>query len=266
MEGVDVAYFLIHSMEPQTNGAEAFDARERRSADNFVAAAQRAGVRRIVYLGGPVPADKRPSLHLSSRLAVEEALLAGAPEALALRASIVIGARSRSFRFLVRLVERIPVMVIPGWHSHRTAPIDGRDVISYLANAATSENVDGPLSLDIAGPEVLAYGEIIERIRDLMMLDRPALRIKLTVDACRQPGGRRDRGRGVRADRPADGGPEHRPAAARRPRAGAAGRPPALLRRGGRAGAARVGGGRGAGRLVTRASSTRSRTSGEASQ
>ena len=109
-------------------------------------------MRRIVYLGGPVPADKRPSLHLSSRLAVEEALLAGAPQALALRASIVIGARSRSFRFLVRLVERIPVMVIPGWHSHRTAPIDGRDVISYLANAATSENIDGPLSLDIAGP------------------------------------------------------------------------------------------------------------------
>jgi uncharacterized protein YbjT (DUF2867 family) len=181
LDGVDVAYFLIHSMEPVADGDEAFDSRERRSADNFVAAAQRAGVRRIVYLGGPVPAEKRPSLHLASRLAVEEALLAGAPESVALRASIIIGARSRSFRFLVRLVERIPVMVIPGWHGHRTQPIDGRDVVEYLAAAGTAAAVDGPLSLDIAGLEVLTYGEIIERIRDLMIVGRPAIRIKPTV-------------------------------------------------------------------------------------
>ncbi len=181
LDGVDVAYFLIHSMEPITDGDEAFDSRERRSARNFVEAAQRAGVRRIVYLGGPVPARSRPSPHLASRLAVEEELLAGAPEAVALRASIVIGARSRSFRFLVRLVERIPVMVIPGWHGHRTQPIDGRDVVEFLASAGTSASVSGPLSLDIAGPEVLTYGEIIERIRDLMLINRPALRIKPTV-------------------------------------------------------------------------------------
>jgi uncharacterized protein YbjT (DUF2867 family) len=92
----------------------------------------------------------------------------------------VIGARSRSFRFLVRLVERIPVMLLPGWHHYRTQPIDARDVLAFLIASGTSPVVDGPLSLDIAGPEVLRYGEIIERIRDLMLIGRPAVRLKPT--------------------------------------------------------------------------------------
>ena len=79
-----------------------------------------AGVRRIVYLGGLVPADGRLSRHLASRLVVEELLLAAAPESIALRASIVIGARSRSFRFLVRLIERLPVLALPAWRDNRT--------------------------------------------------------------------------------------------------------------------------------------------------
>ena len=79
------------------------------------------------------PGARRAAVaHLASRLAVEEALLAAAPEAVALRASIVVGARSRSFRFLVRLVERVPVMPLPAWRDHRTQPIDVRDVIAYL--------------------------------------------------------------------------------------------------------------------------------------
>src|SRR4051812_36369971 len=102
LKGVDVAYYLIHSMEASTNGE--LGARERRSIENFVAAGARQGVRRAVYLGGPVPRDGTPSIHLASRLAVEEALLAGFDEAIALRASIIVGAQSRSFRFLVRLV------------------------------------------------------------------------------------------------------------------------------------------------------------------
>ena len=78
------------------------------------------------------PPTRRRSPHLASRLEVEETLLAAAPEAVALRASIVISPRSRSFRFLVRLVERVPVMPLPAWRVHRTRPIDGRDVITYL--------------------------------------------------------------------------------------------------------------------------------------
>src|SRR5688500_16052493 len=91
MDGVDVAYYLIHSMEGPAGGA--FPEQERRAAANFANAAQEAGVRRIVYLGGLVPQNGTASRHLASRLAVEEALLAAAPESIALRASIVVGAR-----------------------------------------------------------------------------------------------------------------------------------------------------------------------------
>ena len=111
-------------------------------------------MRRVVYLGGLVPADAPASPHLASRLEVEQALLDAAPEAVALRASIVIGARSRSFRFLVRLVERVPVMPLPAWRDHRTQPIDGRDVMAFLERRGHGAAVGGPLSLDIAGPDV----------------------------------------------------------------------------------------------------------------
>jgi uncharacterized protein YbjT (DUF2867 family) len=180
MRGVDVAYYLIHSMEPAA-GAR-FQARESAAATNFARAAVRAGVGRVVYLGGLVPAGATtPSAHLSSRLEVERILTQALPDSVALRASIVIGARSRSFRFLVRLVERMPVLVIPAWRDHRTAPVDERDVIECLARAADDAALGGS-SLDIAGPEVISYGALIERIRDLMMLERPVLNLPgLTV-------------------------------------------------------------------------------------
>jgi uncharacterized protein YbjT (DUF2867 family) len=181
LDGIDVAYYLIHSME-STNGDDgSFDERELRSARNFGDAAAAAGVRRIVYLGGLVPTENKPSPHLLSRLEVERVLLESAPEVAALRASIVIGAKSRSFRFLVRLVERMPIMGIPAWHHFRTQPIDARDMLDFVLRAGTSDAVDGPLSLDIAGPDIISYGEIMERIRDIMLLHRPALRLPITM-------------------------------------------------------------------------------------
>ena len=173
MDGVDVAYYLIHSME-KAAGAE-FEALERAGVERFVEAARAAGVPRAVYLGGPVPDGMRASPHLSSRLVVEETLLAGFDEAVALRASIIIGARSRSFRFLVRLVERLPALPLPPWRVYRTAPIDERDVIAMLVAGAETEHAAGGLSLDIAGPDVLTYGQIIERIADLMLVGRMPL-------------------------------------------------------------------------------------------
>jgi uncharacterized protein YbjT (DUF2867 family) len=175
LDGVEVAYYLIHSMETAIDGA--FPERERRAAQNVVDAALAAGVRRVVYLGGLVPAHHELSSHLGSRLAVEEALLAGVPDSVALRASIVIGARSRSFRFLVRLIERLPVLALPAWHANRTQPIDGRDVLEYLVRAADEPRAAGR-SLDLAGPEAMTYGELVERIRDLMLVGRPALRLR----------------------------------------------------------------------------------------
>ncbi len=174
LEGIDVAYFLIHSMETPASRDGTFAMRERQSAENFARAARSAGVKRIVYLGGPVPAVEQLSAHLSSRLAVEEILLGASACSVAFRASIVIGARSRSFRFLVRLVERMPVLIVPGWRTHRTAPIDERDMIELLARAASSEAVCGK-SLDAVGPDIVTYGELIDRIRHHMLVGRPTI-------------------------------------------------------------------------------------------
>lgn len=174
MDGVEVAYYLIHSMEPSSDGS--FADRELRAVHNVVRAAREAGVRRMVYLGGLVPTGAKPSAHLGSRLAVEEAILQGISDSVALRASIVIGARSRSFRFLVRLVERLPVLALPGWREHRTRPIDGRDVLEYLIRAATLRQAGGR-SLDIGGPEAMTYAELIDSIRDAMLVGRPIVRL-----------------------------------------------------------------------------------------
>jgi uncharacterized protein YbjT (DUF2867 family) len=178
LDGIDVAYYLIHSMEGAAAGA--FAEQERDAAQRFAAAAVAAGLRRVVYLGGIVPADAPLSRHLGSRLAVERALLDAVPEGIALRASIVIGARSRSFRFLVRLVERLPVLALPAWRENRTAPVDGRDVLAYLAHAATA----GPElagSWDIAGPDVMTYAEMIARISDAMLVRRPSLSLGVSL-------------------------------------------------------------------------------------
>jgi len=181
MRDVEVAYYLIHSMEPSVDGSGgiSFSARERASAQTFADAARAAGVRRVVYLGGPLPPE-RASTHLSSRHAVERILLDGVPGSVALRASIVIGARSRSFRFLVRLIERLPVIALPAWRHFRTCPIDERDLVEMLAACASSEDVAGR-ALEIAGPEALSYGELVARIAELMMLSRPSIGLGVSV-------------------------------------------------------------------------------------
>ncbi len=172
LAGIDVAYFLIHSMEPSADGA--FPVRERQAAENFARSASAAGVQRIVYLGGPLPASGHVSAHLSSRLEVERILLEAVPCGVAFRASVVIGAHNRSFRFLVRLIERLPVLVVPGWRTNRGAPIDERDMLELLARAATNADVCGR-SLDAAGPDTITYGELIDRIREHMLVGRPTI-------------------------------------------------------------------------------------------
>ncbi len=185
---IDVAYYLIHSMEP--GGDERFPVREHRAAQNFADAAVRARVGRIVYLGGLMPhgpVQTPPSEHLVSRLTVERTLLRAVPDSVALRASIVIGARSRSFRFLVRLVERLPILLVPAWGEYRTAPVDERDVLSCLVKAATAAEVAGR-SLDIAGPDTVTYAELIDRIREQLLVARTQIqlhRLMLTPIASR---------------------------------------------------------------------------------
>jgi uncharacterized protein YbjT (DUF2867 family) len=179
MEGVEVAYYLIHSMEgPAGTG---FVELELAQAQRFAEAARAAGVRRIVYLGGLVPPGDHISPHLASRLAVENALLDAAPESIAFRASIVVAARSRSFRFLVRLIERLPVLAVPAWRVHRTQPIDGRDVLEFLAAAARVAPEHAGRSWDIGGPDRMTYGELLDRIADVMLIDRPTIRLRFNL-------------------------------------------------------------------------------------
>jgi hypothetical protein len=98
------------------------------------------------------------------------------PEPVALRASIVIGARSRSFRLLVHLVERMPLLALPSWRRFRTQPIDARDIIEMLARAGAARVPQE--ALNAGGPEVLSYGEMISRIAELMLVRRPALGLR----------------------------------------------------------------------------------------
>jgi uncharacterized protein YbjT (DUF2867 family) len=183
LDGVETAYYLVHSMERAgagTNGSNGdFGARDRQAARNFARAAKAAGVERIVYLGGLLPQDAPLSAHLESRLEVERILLEAAPSSTALRASIIVGARSSSFRILVRLIERLRVLPFPAWRDHRTQPIAERDAIEYLARTPDVPGAAGR-SLDIAGPDVLSYGAMIERIADLMGVGRMPIRLNLS--------------------------------------------------------------------------------------
>jgi uncharacterized protein YbjT (DUF2867 family) len=178
LDGCDVAYYLVHSMEPAQDG-DSFADRDRRAAERFAAAAADAGVERVVYLGGLAPRGAA-SAHIASRVEVERILLDLAPGATALRASIVIGARSASFRILVRLVERLRLLPLPAWRDNVTQPISERDAIEYLARTAATPASAGR-SLDIVGPDVVSYGAMIERIAEQMGVGRMPIGLRRSL-------------------------------------------------------------------------------------
>ncbi|MER7335152.1 MULTISPECIES: SDR family oxidoreductase [unclassified Micromonospora] len=158
-EGVDVAYYLVHSL-----GQAGFEAADREAAANFAAAARAAGVRRIVYLGGPEPAADRkvPSAHLRSRAEVGRILLdSGVPTAV-LRAAVIIGSGSASFEMLRYLTERLPGMVTPRWVRNRIQPIAVRDVLRYLVGCAGLP-AEVNRAFDIGGPDVLTFQDMMQR-------------------------------------------------------------------------------------------------------
>jgi uncharacterized protein YbjT (DUF2867 family) len=179
LDGCSTAYYLVHSMEPASGNGD-FAGRDRQMAAAFGEAAAHARVERIVYLGGIVPPDHRLSPHLKSRLEVEEILLGAVPGSTALRASIVVGAGSSSFRILVRLVERLRVLPLPSWRRNRTQPIDERDVVDFLASTPQVPDAAGR-SLDVAGPDVMTYGEMIGRIADAMGVGRLPLALNRSL-------------------------------------------------------------------------------------
>ncbi|HYN75321.1 MAG TPA: SDR family oxidoreductase [Candidatus Limnocylindria bacterium] len=153
---VDVAYYLIHAL-----GSDSFETEDRAMARGFGAAAERAGVGRIVYLGGLSPADEALSPHLRSRAEVGDILLASSVPTVVLRAAVIIGSGSASFEMLRYLTERLPVMVTPRWVANRIQPIAIRDVLRYLVGCAgLPPEVDR--GFDIGGPDVLTYEEMMQ--------------------------------------------------------------------------------------------------------
>ena len=159
----DVAYYLIHSMG---RGSDAgYADRDVRAASNFARWATEAGVRRIVYLGGL--GDRPGSEHLRSRLRTAEILRDEGPPLTWFRAGMVVGARSESYRTLRALVERLPVMLAPAWLATPTQAIAIADVVSYLVDAATKpETADR--EIQIGSPEVLSYGDMLDRMADAL--------------------------------------------------------------------------------------------------
>ncbi|MDY6999238.1 MAG: NAD(P)H-binding protein [Actinomycetota bacterium] len=165
---IDVVYYLVHSMGTSRGD---FVAEEARSARNVAAAAKRAGVRRIVYLGGLHPPGTELSRHLASRVEVGEILLASSVETIVLQAGIVIGSGSASFEMVRHLTDRLPVMTTPKWVHNMIQPIAVGDVLYYLAEAATAE-VPESRTWDIGGPDAMEYGEAMQGYADVAGLRR----------------------------------------------------------------------------------------------
>jgi uncharacterized protein YbjT (DUF2867 family) len=181
LEGIDTAYYLVHSM---SGGRAGFERRDREAAENFVAAADKAGVRRVIYLGGLGETGDDLSEHLRSRLAVADILKTGPFATTFLRAAIIIGAGGASFEMVRSLVNRLPVMITPRWVTTRCQPIAVDDVIAYLAGCLADERTSGR-TFDIGGPKVLTYKEMMERFgriegRNLFILSVPVLSPKLS--------------------------------------------------------------------------------------
>lgn len=179
--GVRIAYYLVHSMAA---GDDDFRELERRAAEAFASAAAKAGVERIVYLGGVAP-RAHPSEHLRSRLEVGEILRAGSVPTVELRASMVIGAGSASWQIVRDLAVRLPVMVLPRWLKSRTRPVALEDVVTALV-AAADLPLAGSAWFDLPGPEIITGRQILERIaalrgRRILIVEVPLLSPRLSA-------------------------------------------------------------------------------------
>jgi uncharacterized protein YbjT (DUF2867 family) len=157
MVGVHTAYYLVHSM---ASGGQ-FEEEDRKAAENFAAAAQAAGVQRIIYLGGLGNGEQGLSSHLRSRQEVGNILRSSGVACVEFRASIVIGSGSLSFEMIRALVQRLPVMICPRWVAVKAQPIAVEDVISYLMAALDlPDGEDGVF--EIGGADQVSYGEIMQ--------------------------------------------------------------------------------------------------------
>ncbi len=180
-EDVDVAYYLVHSLGA---GGE-YEERDRQAADNFARAASEAGVDRVIYLGGLGETGDDLSTHLASRREVEAHLAEGEYDLTTFRAAIIVGSGSESFEMVRQMVSRLPVMITPKWVRTPSQPIAIQDVVEFLVKAIETPETAGK-TLEIGGPEVLSYEEMMRRTaaamgRRLFILPVPVLTPKLSV-------------------------------------------------------------------------------------
>ena len=182
LEDVDAAYYLVHSM----GSGGGFEHRDRQAARGFERAASDAGLERVIYLSGL--GDDRDGLseHLRSRREVETLLSAGTYDLTVLRAAVIVGDGSASFRMIRQLATRLPVMVTPRWVYTECQPIAVEDVIAYLVGVLEAPETAGE-TYEIGGPEVLTYREMLEETarklggRDPVVLPVPFLTPRLSA-------------------------------------------------------------------------------------
>lgn len=162
LAGIDVAYYLVHSMA----AGEQFPELDARAAANFAAAAARQGVRRIVYLGGLLP-DNPASEHLRSRRETGDILRAGPVAVTEIRAGMIIGAGSAAWEVIRDLVNYLPVMVTPRWVKSRSTPIALSNLLRYLAEVGKLPETAGEI-YEVGGPDTLTYVEVMQQYADLI--------------------------------------------------------------------------------------------------
>lgn len=157
MGGCEVAYYLVHSMNPEHKD---FSESDRKAAENTIAAAEKTGLRRIIYLSGLGEASADLSKHLQSRAEVGKILKSGNTPVTMLRAAMIIGLGSASFEILRYLVDRLPVMITPKWLNTPCQPIAIRNVLTYLIGCLQRDETTGR-TFDIGGEDILTYRELM---------------------------------------------------------------------------------------------------------
>jgi uncharacterized protein YbjT (DUF2867 family) len=173
LKGVEIAYYLVHSMAA---GEEGFEERDRQAARNFAQAAREADVKRIIYLGGLGESGEALSPHLRSRQEIGQILRRSGPPVTEFRAAIIVGSGSISFEMLRYLTERLPVMICPRWVNTPCQPISIRDVLAYLT-AAPGEPASTGRIIEIGGADVLTYKKMMLGYAEVRKLSRLLIQV-----------------------------------------------------------------------------------------
>jgi uncharacterized protein YbjT (DUF2867 family) len=168
LKGVDVAFYLIHSMEGSSKKWKEFSKRDRIAAENFAKAASQTNTKRIIYLSGLIDVDRNDlSEHMQSRKEVGDILRTSKAEVTIFRAAVILGQGGGSFQMLQYLVERLPIMICPKWVLTKSQPISVDDVVTYLIKSIEIKDTANQ-DFDIGGPEILSYIDMMKRYSNIL--------------------------------------------------------------------------------------------------